>query len=99
MNIPERLNPPKDDWTECPDCADGKVICDFCFGRGYLSEPTMFFQMTCPICNHKGKKFCPHCGGEGVISRAEERRELEAAIGDREYDAAQDRKMEEEAKP
>ena len=99
MSIPERnLNPPKDDWIECPDCEDGKVICSFCYGRGYLSEPTMFFQMTCPICERKGKVFCPTCFGEGAIPKAEVEREIEAAQGDREYDAKVDAKKEEEEK-
>lgn len=40
--------------------------------------------------------WCRRCGGNGVVSKAEERRELEAVIGDREYDEMRDRKMMEE---
>ena len=76
MSIPERnLNPPKDNWIECPDCdGDGKIY------RG----PEAFDYWT-----------CPRCGGDGVISKAEEQREIDAAQGDKEYDAKRDREMEE----
>ncbi len=79
MKIPERLEPPKDDFELCPNpnCLNGWVW----------------------IINEYGvyeKRICPICGGDGVVSKAEQWRELEAVIGDREYDAAQDRKIEEE---
>lgn len=70
MKIPERLNPPPDDWMECPVCHGTE------------------WEVHLP----DGDIPCPRCGGDGVVSKAEERRELEAAIDDKEYDAMQDRK-------
>lgn len=55
----------------------------------------------CPYCHGilgfhgPGIKYTRY-GGDGAVSKAEERRELEAAQGDKEYDAKMDKKMMEE---
>ncbi|MEY2899210.1 MAG: hypothetical protein RL138_1263 [Bacteroidota bacterium] len=36
-------------------CSGGKVKCESCDGKG------------CPVCNHKGKRYCPTCGGNGEV--------------------------------
>ncbi len=36
-------------------CSGGKVKCESCDGKG------------CSVCNYKGKRYCPTCGGNGEV--------------------------------
>lgn len=87
MTIPERLNPPPDDWMECPDCK----------GSGHdknsvaLRTPDYIPPLIIKDCIFRADK-CPRCDGDGVVSKAELKRELEAVIGDIKHDRRGDDK-------
>lgn len=56
--------------NNCHHCNNGRVLCDFCKGTGFLmlGDDLIGTNNVCPVCSGGGEQNCKRCCGTGKIA-------------------------------